>query len=445
MNKEEGVPNMDSNFDSLTGLYNTDAFYREATLLLKDCNGVEYNIVCLDISCFKIVNDLFHMDTGDLILREAGNYFKATLNPRTSISCRAEADHFILCIPTDELNIEKIIQELDERIQSLHISHHILFFAGIYPVDKRDLGKLPISQMYDRARLALQRVKGSYQTRYAYYDSKMRDKMIDELMEKDNLELALIGHQFTIFLQPIFNPHKNTVVSAEALVRWIHPVHGMISPGKFIPACEENGFIVRLDRFVWEEACRLQRKRIDEGKPIVPISVNLSRLNFYKDDLPKFLSSLMEKYNLEPWMLKLEVTESAYTDNRLQLLDMLSTFRNLGFTVLMDDFGAGYSSLNMLKDMPLDTVKVDMAFIRELETSKRVAVILKFVVELAEELKMGVVVEGVETKVQCDYVASLGEVSIQGYFFSRPLPIRDYEALLDKFLMNKEEDSHAGN
>ncbi|MBD3878279.1 MAG: EAL domain-containing protein [Quinella sp. 1Q5] len=443
MNTEESLPV--NKFDSLTGLYNSEAFYKEAALLLKDCNDVGYNIVCLDISCFKIVNDLFHMDTGDLILREAANYFKAALNPRTSISCRAEADHFILCMPTDELNIEQLIKDLDERIQSLHISHNILFFAGIYPIDKRDLGKLPISQMYDRAKLALQQVKGSYQTRYSYYDAKMRDQMIDELMEKSNLEIALMEHEFTIFLQPIFNPRKNTVVSAEALVRWIHPVHGMISPGKFIPACEDNGFIVRLDRFVWEEACRLQRKRLDEGKPIVPISVNLSRLNFYSDDLPEFLSSLMEKYNLEPWMLKLEVTESAYTDNRLQLLDMLSTFRNMGFTVLMDDFGAGYSSLNMLKDMPLDTVKVDMAFIRELEKSKRVAVILKFVVELAEELQMGVVVEGVETQFQCDYVASLGEVTIQGYFFSRPLPIRDYEALLDKYLVIKEDDSHAVN
>ena len=445
MNFKESLPDTDSHFDSLTGLYNSEAFYKEATLLLKDCKDINYNIVCLDISCFKIVNDLFHMETGDLILKTTADYFKATLNPRTSIGCRAEADHFILCIPSDELNIEKIIHDLDERIQSLHISHHILFFAGIYPIDKRDLGKLPISQMYDRSRLALQRVKGSYQTRYAYYDSEMRDKMIDELMEKKNLELALMEHEFTIFLQPIFNPRKNTVVSAEALVRWIHPVHGMISPGKFIPACEDNGFIVQLDRFVWEEACRLQRRRLDEGKPIVPISVNLSRLNFYSNDLPEFLSSLVEKYKLETWMLKLEVTESAYTDNRLQLLDMLSTFRSLGFTVLMDDFGAGYSSLNMLKDMPLDTVKVDMAFIRELEKSKRVAVILKFVVELAEELKMGIVVEGVETQFQRDYVASLGEVAIQGYFFSRPLPIRDYEAFLDKFLLIKGDDSHAVN
>ncbi len=429
--KAEGVlPTIGSKFDQLTGLYNRESFLREAAVLLGARFDVDYCIVCMDISCFKIINDLFHTSTGDLILRSAADYFTKQFNPRTTISCRTNADHFILCVPTEELKIEQVINDLDKIIQDLHISHNILFFAGIYPVDKRDL---PVDQMCDRAGMALKRIKGSYLTRYAYYDAKMREKMIEDLLLVGNLEIALAERQFTIFLQPIFNPRQNTVVSAEALVRWLHPIHGMVSPGKFIPVCESNGFIVRLDRFIWEEVCRFQRKRLNEGKEIVPISVNLSRLNFYSLDLPDFLSFLLSKYDLEPWMLKLEVTESAYTDNQVQLLDMISTFKNLGFSVLMDDFGSGYSSLNMLKDMPLDTIKVDMAFIRELEKSERVALILKFVVQLAESLGMGVVVEGVETQRQCDYVASLGEVAIQGYYFSRPLPMSEYEKLLEKY------------
>ena len=436
--KAEGVlPTIGSKFDPLTGLYNREAFYTETQLILGARYDTKYSIVCMDISCFKIINDLFHVETGNVILQTAAEYFKEILNPRTTLVCRADADHFILCIPNEELDIEKIIKDLDERIKELHISHNILFFAGIYPVDNINL---PVHQMCDRAGMALRRIKGSYLTRYAYYDAKMRDQMIEELLITGNLEIALNERQFTIFLQPIFDPHKNTVVSAEALVRWFHPVHGMVSPGKFIPVCERNGFIVRLDRFVWEEACRLQRKRLNEHKPIVPISVNLSRLNFYSSDLTEFLSLLLEKYDLESWMLKLEVTESAYTDNQVQLLDMISTFKSLGFPVLMDDFGSGYSSLNMLKDMPLDTIKVDMAFIRELEKSPRVATILKFIVELTNALGMGTVVEGVETKTQADYVASLGDVSIQGYYFSRPLPIKDYEKLLDKYLLNEEDD-----
>lgn len=433
--RAEGIlPIIGSKFDSLTGLYNRETFFTETKLILGTRYNIKYSIVCMDISCFKIINDLFHADTGNLILRTAADYFRSTLNPRTSISCRSDADHFILCVPSDELDMEQIIKDLDTRIQGLHISHNILFFAGVYPIDNVHL---PIDQMCDRANMALRRIKGSYLHRYAYYDAKMREQMIEEQLITGNMEAALLENQFTIYLQPIYDPHKNTVASAEALVRWFHPVHGMISPGKFIPVFEGNGFIVRLDRFVWEEACRLQRKRLDAGKPIVPISVNLSRLNFYSMDLPEFLATLLDKYKLEPWMLKLEVTESAYTDNQLQLLDMISTFKDLGFPVLMDDFGSGYSSLNMLKDMPLDTLKVDMAFIRELEKSERVAIILKFIVQLARELGMSVVVEGVETQGQRDFVASLGDVTIQGYFFSRPLPIKDYEALLDKYLITE--------
>ena len=436
--RAEGIlPIIGSKYDSLTGLYNRETFITEARLLLGARYNIKYSIVCMDISCFKIINDLFHADTGNLILRTAADYFKAKLNPRTAISCRTDADHFVLCVPSDELDMEQIIKDLDTHIQALHISHNILFFAGIYPIEDVHL---PIDQMCDRAGMALRRIKGSYLTRYAYYDAKMREQMIEEQLITGNMEAALLENQFTIYLQPIYDPHKDTVASAEALVRWFHPVHGMVSPGKFIPVFERNGFIVRLDRFVWEEACRLQRKRLDEGKSVVPISVNLSRLNFYSLDLPEFLATLLEKYKLEPWMLKLEVTESAYTDNQLQLLDMISTFKELGFPVLMDDFGSGYSSLNMLKDMPLDTLKVDMAFIRELEKSERVAIILKFIVELARELGMSVVVEGVETQAQRDYVASLGDVTIQGYFFSRPLPIKDYEALLDKYLESEKAD-----
>ncbi len=436
--RAEGIlPIIGSKYDSLTGLYNRETFITEARLLLGARYNIKYSIVCMDISCFKIINDLFHADTGNLILRTAADYFKAKLNPRTAISCRTDADHFVLCVPSDELDMEQIIKDLDTHIQALHISHNILFFAGIYPIEDVHL---PIDQMCDRAGMALRRIKGSYLTRYAYYDAKMREQMIEEQLITGNMEAALLENQFTIYLQPIYDPHKDTVASAEALVRWFHPVHGMVSPGKFIPVFERNGFIVRLDRFVWEEACRLQRKRLDEGKSVVPISVNLSRLNFYSLDLPEFLATLLEKYKLEPWMLKLEVTESAYTDNQLQLLDMISTFKELGFPVLMDDFGSGYSSLNMLKDMPLDTLKVDMAFIRELEKSERVAIILKFIVELARELGMSIVVEGVETQAQRDYVASLGDVTIQGYYFSRPLPIKDYEALLDKYLGSEKAD-----
>ena len=252
-----------------------------------------------------------------------------------------------------------------------------------------------------------------------------------------DMNYALKDGQFTIYLQPVYSLAKDTIVSAEALVRWFHPVNGMISPGKFIPVFERNGFIVRLDRFVWEEVCKFLRAQLDAGIDIMPVSVNVSRLNFYNLDLLEFLLALLEKYDLKPEMLKLEVTESAYTDNPQQLISITRMFREKGFSVLMDDFGSGFSSLNMLKNLPIDVLKVDMAFVRELEQSDRARTILRFVLGLAQDLGMGVVIEGVETQNQLNYISKLGKVDIQGYFFSRPLPIEDFKVLYDKYRSNR--------
>lgn len=415
--------------DSLTGLYRREAFYKKTTELLHTNSYVPYAIVYLDISCFKVINDLFHIETGNKILQTTANYFKRTINPLVGLSSRVEADHFILCVPQDTLNIERMISELDFVIQSLNISHNILFYAGVYVVT--DIS-LPVDQMCDRASMALRKIKGNYATRYAYYDASLRERMLKEQMIVRDMDFALQDNQFTIFLQPIYNSRTKTIVSAEALVRWFHPESGMISPGYFVPVFERNGFVVRLDRYVWEVTCKFLRGQLDAGKKIVPVSVNVSRLNFYSFDLVIFLLNLIKKYNIEPWMLKLEVTESAYTDNPQQLASIIRQFKEIGFPVLMDDFGSGYSSLNMLKNLQFDVLKVDMAFVREIERSERARKILKMIIELAEELGMGVVTEGVETQTQLDYITEMGEVEIQGYYFSKPLPIKDFIVLCDK-------------
>ncbi len=416
--------------DSLTGLYNRETFYKRAAALLKANSEVPYYIVYLDISAFKVINDLFHTETGNLILKTAANYFKNICNPQVAVSGRIEADHFVLCLPQDILNIDRLIKEIDNIMRSLRISQNILFFAGVYPVIDVNL---PVDQMCDRARMALNKIKGNYITRYAYYDASMRERLLRDQMIVRDMEYALKDNQFTIFLQPIYRPETNSIVSAEALVRWFHPESGMISPGFFIPVFEGNGFIVKLDRFVWESVCKFLRARLNAGKKIVPVSVNVSRLNFYSFDLLIFLLNLIKKYDLEPWMLKLEVTESAYIDNPKQLISIINQFKESGFPVLMDDFGAGYSSFNMLKDIQIDVLKVDMAFVREIEHSERARTILQMIVALAQELKMGIVTEGVETKTQLDYITNMGFVDIQGYYFSKPLPVKEFNELMDKY------------
>ncbi|WP_073088670.1 putative bifunctional diguanylate cyclase/phosphodiesterase [Selenomonas ruminantium] len=411
--------------DQLTGIYNREAFYRRASERMQAHYQIPHSIVYMDISCFKVVNDLFRIETGNLVLKTAAFYLDV-LTGDEGVCARIEADHFALCLPTQKLDMDKLIAGLDSTIQSLGISHNVLFYAGVYPVDN---AFLPVDQMCDRAHMALNRIKGKYMPRYAFYDKAMRDQMIEEQMIVRNMEYALQEHQFFIQLQPVYGMEEQRVIGAEALVRWNYP-KGIIMPGKFIPVFEKNGFIVRLDRFVWEEACKVLRSQLDAGIKPVPISVNVSRLNFFSQDLLKYLKDLVKKYELEPRLLKLEITESAYMENPHQLMAIVRAFRGSGFPVMMDDFGSGFSSLSMLKDLPVDVLKIDMAFVQEVDKSSRAGAIMETIVELGKRLHMDVVVEGVETREQLEFLERIGCLEVQGYYFSRPLDVDTFKGLI---------------
>ena len=414
--------------DALTGVYNREAFYEKTVELLQQNRSVRYNILYFDINCFKIINDLFHIETGNLILKTAGTYFK-TITEGIGVAAHMEADHFAICMPEDMLDIDILLEGIDSAIFSLGIKNNILFYAGIYPVD--DV-LVPVNQMCDRAHMALNTVKGLYKKRYAYYDEKMRETLLEEQMLLREMEQALSSGQFCVYYQPIYSIKAGRAVSAEALVRWRHPTAGVIPPVRFVPLFERNGFVVRLDRFAWEEVCRLLAERVRAHLPVVPVSVNVSRLNFYDSDFCDTIVGLLKKYDLDPSLLRLEITESAYTDNPLQLLSVLKKLQALGLKILMDDFGSGYSSLNMLKNLAVDILKIDMNFVQDLEDSQRAPLILRRVVEMAHDLGMSVVVEGVETKAQIDFLASIGCDKIQGYYFAKPMPKEDFAALIEK-------------
>ncbi len=412
--------------DALTGIYDRESFCRKASALLQRDAGTRYAIIYLDISYFKIINDLFGMETGNLILKTAGAYFQHVAEGN-GLAGRMEADHFALCLPLDSLNMEALIQGLDGAVQSLAIRHNILFYAGVYPVSNVFL---TVDQMCDRAHMAMNTVKGNYNKRYANYDEDMRALILEEQMILREMEYALEEGQFCIFIQPIYSLKDGRDISGEALVRWIHPLSNMIPPSRFVPLFERNGFIVRLDRFVWEEACKLLSSEKKKYGRVIPISVNVSRLNFYDADLLAFIQSLLKKYSLEPWMFKMEVTESAYTDNPQQILNAIHIFQEAGFQILMDDFGSGYSSLSMLRNAPVNVLKIDMRFVQDIETSHRAAVIMKNIVNMARDLNMGVVIEGVETKDQVDFLREIGCDAIQGFYFARPMPLDQYRERL---------------
>ena len=418
--------------DSLTGIYNRDNFYRKSSQIMQSNSDMQYAIVYLDISFFKVINDLFHMETGNLVLRTAAAYFKHVAEG-IGVAGRMEADHFGMCLPMDTLNMDELIAGLDNAIQSLSIQHNILFYAGVYPVSN---AFLPVDQMIDRAHMALNTVKGKYQRRYAIYDEKMREMILEEQMILREMEYALDEGQFSINVQPIYGVQEKCDMGAEALVRWYHNEQNYISPGRFIPLFERNGFIVKLDRFVLEECCKLLAKEKEKFGKVVPISVNFSRLNFYDETLLDYFKDLMSRYGLEAWMINIEVTEVSYTDNPLQIIDATQRLREAGFKVIMDDFGSGYSSLSMLRNLPVDILKIDMRFIQDVATSFRAAAIMKNIVQLAKDLEMEVVIEGVETKEQLEFLEEIGCDLIQGYYFSKPLMTDDY---LDRIEREKSE------
>ena len=413
--------------DPLTGLLNRSSFYKQGAELLKNTDK-PYFVVYFDISCFKVLNDLFNMETGDLVLSTAGYYFPSVIGD-TGLAARFEADHFVLLIEKDKLDIERILYDLDNHIETLGINHTIRFFAGIYEVTDKTVH---IDRMCDGAHIALNKIKGSYGVRYAYYDESLREKMVREQTLVRDMEIALVENQFKIYIQAIYDTSKRRIVSAEALVRWEHPTLNYIPPNQFVPLFEKNGFIVRLDRYVWEEVCKFLRAEWDTFGEVIPVSVNVSRLNFYNRDLLDYLLSLVQKYELEPSMIRLEITETAYMDEPEKIISMIKEFRAHGFAVMMDDFGSGHSSLSMLKNLPVDVLKLDMSFTREAGSSKRVYAILKFIMDLSKALTMDVIVEGVETKDQLDVIASLGCHKIQGYYFGRPMPKDDFMRTLEE-------------
>ena len=408
--------------DSLTNLYDRENFCQKAASFMQRDATKKYVVVYLDVNFFKVVNDLFGVETGNLLLRSAAAFLQKVASG-VGVAGRLEADHFALCLPADALNIDAIIQGLDGIVQSLNIPQNIRFYAGIYPVANVFLA---VSQMCNRAHTALSAAKGLYSTRYAWYDDKMRDDEVEEHLILRDMAGALASGQFSINIQPIINIETSEDICGEVLVRWYHPLKEFIPPTRFIPIFEKNGFVAQIDRFVWEEACKLLAYEKETFGRVIPVSVNLSRLNFYDEKLVEYILGLIQKYKLEPWMLRLEITESAYTDNMHLLIDTVAHFQKEGFKILMDDFGSGYSSLNMLRNMPVDILKLDMRFLDNIQHDSRARAIVKNVVNLAKDIDMDVIIEGVETKEQLDFLTSIGCKNIQGFYFAHPMTKEDY-------------------
>jgi len=412
--------------DPLTGIFNRHTFSRRTAKMLRKKTSEPYQLQVWDVEHFKVVNDLRGTAMGDRVLRAIAKELDSQLRG-VGTYARLESDRFALCYPAHLYNPDELLEAANQQLDAMGTGLPIVIYAGVYNVE--DI-QLSVDQMCDRANMALRTIKGRYHERFAFYDSAMRDRLMQEQAVSSEMNEALQSGQFCFYLQPIYSITSGEPISAEALVRWKHPVRGLIPPSEFIPLFERNGFITRLDSYLWESVCKYLHDLKAEGIEPLPVSVNVSRLNLFNAHLTEDIIAMVRRYQLDPALLKLEITESAYTDNPEQLLTATKALRDYGFEIMMDDFGSGYSSLSMLKDLPVDVLKVDMRFLADMDQNGRAANVMTSIVRMAKWLDIVVIAEGVETQAQISFLRSIGCDGAQGYFYSHPLPEADFSALL---------------
>lgn len=415
-------------FDRLTGLYSKEYFHQQIREILKRNPNCEYDIICSDIENFKLINDILGVNIGDNLLCGIADIYREKLGNR-GICGRLNADQFACFLLRGVTYDNELFEDLAEKINNLMEVKNIFIKWGIYYIEDNSLS---VEMMCDRAILAACSIKGQYGKYFALYDDKLRNQMVKNQTITDSMEEALATKQFQVYLQPKYTIENQSLDSVEALVRWIHPRLGFQSPADFIPLFEQNGFITKLDQYMWEEVCSMMHSWDQKGYKPLAVSVNVSRADIYNADIVDYLYDLVTKYNLSPSRLHLEITESAYTENSIQIIDTVNRLKKLGFIIEMDDFGSGYSSLNMLNEMPIDILKLDMKFVQSEDLKLGEKSILHFIINLARWLGLEVVAEGVETVEQLNKLSELGCDYAQGYYFSKPIPYKEFEEQLEK-------------
>lgn len=409
--------------DEVTGLYNRTYFFELAQELI-DATQDDMCIITMDIANFKVVNEIYGMNVGDDLLKEVAKFVKRLGKECKMISARFMADHYYMCMSKSDFDKIQLPKTFNTFLEDIDIK----VVYGIFIVEKDN--QMPVNVMCDRAFVAAHDRKYSY-TEYIHYynDAERKQIMLEQEIEND-MEKALDDHQFYIVVQPKYDPVSEKIVGGETLVRWQHPEKGIVSPGIFIPVFEKNGFIIQLDYYVWEETCKLIAKMKAEGLVTKPISINVSRAHFYGSELIPRLCELIQKYQLRAEDIELEITESICGEDPDTIYDIIRELQNIGFRIAMDDFGSGYSSLNMLKEMPLDIIKMDLKFLDgDQEKGQK---ILRALIDMAHTLDLKVVVEGVEILSQVEFLRQFKGCVVQGYYYSRPVVSEEFEGMLAK-------------
>lgn len=424
------------NIDSLTGGRSKSKFIEDTRKLIKKSSHEKWAIVLVDINKFKYINDRLGFEEGDRILERFYRTIADAVD-REEVFARISDDNFAMTIhdrSEAELTtrISDLFAEFDRR-NSLLLKYPVVFSAGVCHVKSSDAnGDVDVNAILDRCIIAKKTLKGMHNSSIAFYDGKIREKALREKDYENIMPTALEQREFECYLQPKYGLKSRHIEGAEALIRWNSKEFGFVFPNEFIPLSEKNGFVVELDFFILEEVCRAMRRWIDEGKTPVVVSVNQSRMHLNYDDYIWRLREIVDRYDIPYQYIELELTESVFMENAEQLLIIVNKLHEIGFKLSIDDFGSGYSSLNMLKDIPVDVVKIDREFFNGTVNSERGRAVISTVVDLASNLDMQVISEGVETLEQVEFLTEINCAMVQGYYFARPMPIPSFEELWQK-------------
>ena len=414
-------------YDDLTGFFKRNPFYQKVAERM-EVGDREYDLLAMDISHFSLINAQYGMKEGDRLLSWIAEVVRKEFGKDLIMGCRLYADRFIFLM--EKKVYESKLVRFSERVLSAYpLETDIRVKFGIYEITDptQDVGK-----MCECAYSAVNMAKDHFNLEYAFYSEETHSHKMGEKHLTDNMRKALNEEQFQIYLQPKFDIDREQIIGAESLVRWVHPERGLIPPGEFIPLFERNGFVSELDTYVWNKTAELVADWKKTGRPVVPVSVNVSRNDIYSMDILKVIPEIIEEHKIAPELLHLEITETAYVDSPAKLAEVTDVLRKSGFIIEMDDFGSGYSSLNMLGKLSLDILKIDRNFIRSLEQDANSRLILEYIIGLAKWMNLSVIAEGVEGLEELNTLKRMECHYVQGYYYSPPVPVDQFNKLVDK-------------
>lgn len=431
--------NLNENLTYMTQLYNLRAFHYKSGENMRNNPDKKFALLVLDLANFKSLNEFCGRDTGDSMLIYIADILRGYMSQSDLVvTCHFRADNFALLTPFNETSeLEAIAQDITAKIAAFRIPFKVLPAIGICVASSPDM---PPSIMRDYATMALQTIKGKFYATYAFFDESMRKQMLmEKLIENDILE-ALNTKQLQTYIQPKVDMKTGKIIGGEALVRWNHPDLGLIAPARFIPVLEKNGLVIDVDTYIWTQVFDWLGERLEDQKPVVPISINISRVHCYDTPFKEKLVQLSDEYHVPPSLVPLELTESSFQNNSDGMFASLKYLKEQGFTLSMDDFGTGYSTMTMLKDQPVDEIKIDKGFIDEIADEKE-QVIVSNIVQMLKSLNKSIIIEGVETEEQKEFMLKQDCVHAQGFLYYKPMPIREFEHLLDQSSADTEKQN----